>query len=63
MLAFVLDASCISSKVQACAEGKVSPLDFHRLVSLLPTSFVFPFNGHLLGLILVGSFHKNAEFS
>ena len=41
MLAFVLDASCISSKVQACAEGKVSPLDFHRLVSLLPTSFVF----------------------
>ena len=65
MLAFVLDDSCISSKVQACAEGKVSPLDFDLLLSLLPTSFFcllsFPFTEHLLGFVLVGSFLKTEE--
>jgi len=56
----------IGSKVEACAEGKVSPLDFDFLLPLLPTSFFcllpFPFTEHLLGFILVGSFHKTEEY-
>ena len=52
-------------KSRLAAEGKVSSLDFYLLVSLLPLFFLlpFPFTEHLLGFILVGSFHKNAEFS